>query len=541
MSSKIFKISMIAATVSAAFSANAALYQVFHYADGNSAKSFGVAIQPSDLNCWENDCIGDHDVKHQIAYEGKDYNEGFEYRHESPFLTRLGFDYIDSGDDIWSNFRNYCYNYLRYADTLCENWATNQYTYGYLNEESGDLKGTQSFVMSNTVTPVHDALGNVVVNSLSSNSEAIGNYQTMTRRNTAFFGEDELFTDGDRSRAWASLEDTGTRYIVGSVSNKVSYNSTDYTSNPVVWEIDTTTSDITLKTISWASGAGSNDRIQPQGAARDIALIEGSIYAVGYNSDSDEYLRAAVFSRDSISGEWSSQFISGFDSGDRSISNYLNSVVSAVNNNGKAVGTYKLRDIVVNGSYSNGLFYVSNVRSPSPKATLFNDSVLFYGANGKAGGINNDDLVVGAVDFETHREYNGKPRAQRAFITTLDASNSTPIKSSYYLDDLTYTSSDPSFNNEYRILDATDINDAGVISGTAYYCAGGFSTYSIASSCENGSEIVAVKLVPLSNDTYAERDIEKRPASEADKVDRQGASLGFFALMLLSFLGFRRK
>ncbi|MEH0667102.1 DUF3466 family protein [Vibrio scophthalmi] len=529
MSSKIFKISMIAATVSAACSANAALYQVFHYADGNSAKSFGVAIQPSDLNCWENDCIGDHDVKHQIAYEGKDYNEGFEYRHESPFLSRFGFDYIDSGDDIWSNFRNYCYNYLRYADTLCENWATNQYTYGYKKEKDGDIWNSVSFLEG---TQLFASEGNVIVNAITDTEEAVGNYQTGDRRNTAFFGS-SIFEDGASSRAWKSLSNDSINYVAGSVSSLAS-NAVDYTSKATIWENGT------AKQIGWI-GAVSNDRIQPQGAARDIALIEGSIYAVGYNSDSDEYLRAAVFSRDSISGEWSSQFISGFDSGDRSISNYLNSVVSAVNNNGKAVGTYKLRDIVVNGSYSNGLFYVSNVRSPSPKATLFNDSVLFYGANGKAGGINNDDLVVGAVDFETHREYNGKPRAQRAFITSLDPDNRTPIKSSYYLDDLTYSSSDPSFNNEYRLLDATDINDAGVISGTAYYCAGGFSTYSIASSCENGSEIVAVKLVPLSNDTYAERDIEKRPASEADKVDRQGGSLGFFALMLLSFLGFRRK
>lgn len=537
MSSKIFKISMIAATVSAAFSANAALYQVFHYADGNSAKSFGVAIQPSasGVDCWEaDDCLLTHETEHKIAYEGKQYNEGFEYRHESPFLTRFGFDYIDSGDDIWSNFRNYCYNYLGYADTLCENWATNQYTYGYKKEKDGDIWNSVSFLEG---TQLFASEGNVIVNAITDTEEAVGNYQTGDRRNTAFFGSD-IFEDGASSRAWKSLSNDSINYVAGSVSSLAS-NSVDYTSKATIWENGT------AKQIGWI-GAGSNDRIQPQGSARDIALIDGSIYAVGYNSDSDEYLRAAVFSRNS-SGSWSSQFVSGFDSGDRSISNYLNSVVSAVNNNGKAVGTYKMRDVVINGSYSNGLFYVSDVSSP--KATIFNDSVLFYGANGKAGGINNDDLVVGAVDFETHREYNGKPRAQRAFITSLDPDNRTPIKSSYYLDDLTYSSSDPSFNNEYRILDATDINDAGVISGTAYYCAGGFSTYSIVSSCESGSEIVAVKLVPLSNGSIDlpenepddEWEIEKRPASEADKVDRQGASLGFFALMLLSFLGFRRK
>ena len=527
MSSKIFKISMIAATVSAAFSANAALYKVVErYDNSGYDKHYGVAIQPSSVNCWNTDCSSTHATDHKIAFEGKNYNEGFEYRHESPFLTRFGFDYIDSGDDVWSNFRNYCYNYLGYADTLCENWATNQYTYGYLNEESNNFDGTASFV--ETVTePVQSSFGNVVVNSISSSSEAVGNYQTSSRRNTAFVGvNDTDFLQGNRSRAWKSWSDGTDTFVVGSVSTLAS-NSVDYTSKATIWENGTATQ------IGWI-GAASNDRIQPQGAARDIASVDGTMYAVGYNSDSDEYLRAAVFTRTGANS-WSSTFVSGFDSGDRSISNYLNSVVSAVNENGKAIGTYKLRDIVVNGSYSNGLFYVSDVTSPN--ATLFNDDVLFYGANGKAGGINNDDLVVGAVDFETHREYNGKPRAQRAFITTLDSSNSTPIKTSHYLDDLTYSASSPDTNNEYRIIDATDINDAGVISGTAYYCAGGFSTYSIESSCDSGSEVVAVKLIPNSSS----QTIESRPAATTDTVDRQGGSLGFFALMLLSFLGFRRK
>ena len=122
----------------------------------------------------------------------------------------------------------------------------------------------------------------------------------------------------------------------------------------------------------------------------------------------------------------------------------------------------------------------------------------------------------------------------------------------WWLDDLTNGSNadgDASGeNNKFRIIDATDINDAGVISATAIKCTvGGYSsaydTTSHNSYCGGASsnaveEVVAVKLVPIAGATKA--DIQARSA-DSEKVDRQGGSLGWLTLTVLGLLGFRRK
>ena len=49
-------------------------------------------------------------------------------------------------------------------------------------------------------------------------------------------------------------------------------------------------------------------------------------------------------------------------------------------------------------------------------------------------------------------------------------------------------------NNQFRILDATDINDAGVISGTAMKCAGGYSTTANNATCSSDEHHLKSKL-----------------------------------------------
>jgi len=533
MSSKIFKISAVAATVAASFAANAALYNVYKYDDSSAVQTYGVAISPvtdsGQTNCFSDSCDQQTSA---IAYEGKRYQEGFQYRDESPFLVNFGFDYIDQGDNVYDNFRSYCYNYLGYTDSLCENWADSQYTNGYANEfENSDINNSKSFLEN---ADIQSTKGNVIVNSINAVGSAVGNYQESVEvRNVAYAGSD-TFTDGDRSRAWTQLVDGGSTYTVGSVSTKhltgspaTNWNGSDYTSKATIWK------DGVPNQLSWSSAAV-RDRVMPQGSARDIAKVSNKFYAVGYNSDGDERLRASVFS--SADGNtWTSTFVSGFDGGDRDLDNYLNSSLTAVSENGVAVGTYKLRDVVSNGAYSNGLFYVTDVANPAAK--VFSGDIFFTGANGLIGGINKYDEVVGAVDFETHREVDGQPRAQRGFITQLTSKAQAPLQGkAWYLDDLTYGGDALASNNDYRIIQAGDINDAGVIAATAYYCDGGYASDAIDASCNGSSKLVAVKLVPISGSTS----ITKRPV-ETSTVERQGGTLGFFALTLLGLLGFRRK
>lgn len=531
MSSKIFKVSAVAATVAASFAANSALYNVYKYedaADNEIVQTYGVAIAPAAngaTSCFDTSCA---QSDYAIAYEGKKYQEGFQYRDESPFLVNFGFDYIDQGENIYDNFRSYCYSYLGYTDTICENWATVQYTDGYANEVGGDITNSRAFI---EFSPERQSDGNVVINSINANGNPVGNYQSNLDVRNVAFAEGLTVGTAERSRAWAQVTD-GTTYTVGSVSTKYG-SGTDYTSKAAIWNGST------LNAVDWV-GAAPRDRVMPQGSARDIALVNGTdLLAVGYNSDGDERLRASVFYNDGST--WKSRFVSGFDGGDRDLDNYLNTVLSDVNDNGIAIGTYKLRDVISNGAYSNGLFYVTDVTSTTPTATRFSGGIFFTGANGLAGAINNNDEVVGTVDFETHREVDGKPRAQRGFIAPMPNSNNwvAPLQGkAWYLDDLTYGDNASAPNNEYRIIQAADINDAGVIAATAYHCEGGYASQSIDAACNTTSKLVAVKLVPIQNATST--DITSRPV-ETDKVERQGGSLGFFALTLLGLLGFRRK
>ncbi|HAS61378.1 MAG TPA: hypothetical protein DCS35_01685, partial [Vibrio sp.] len=159
--------------------------------------------------------------------------------------------------------------------------------------------------------------------------------------------------------------------------------------------------------------------------------------------------------------------------------------------------------------------------------------------------INKYNEVVGQSDYEKHAEIGGGPRAKRAFVTTIGNVSTSPLLGqSRYLDDLTMGSNNGALatNNQYRIIDATEINDAGVISGTALYCDGGDDSQAINAKCQGGAQgvekIVAVKLVPLNGADST--NIQPRPV-DVTTIERQGGSLGWLALGLLTLLGFRRK
>ncbi|MFA0520503.1 DUF3466 family protein, partial [Vibrio sp. 10N.222.55.E8] len=103
----------------------------------------------------------------------------------------------------------------------------------------------------------------------------------------------------------------------------------------------------------------------------------------------------------------------------------------------------------------------------------------------------------------------------------------------WWLDDLTNDGNASGDNNKFRIIDATDINDAGVISATAIKCTVGgktqpYDTTSHNSYCGGAAsnaveEVVAVKLIPIAGNTKA--DIQPR-STDTEKVGRQGGSLG---------------
>lgn len=526
MSSKLFKLSVVAASVATTFGAQAALYNVYkENLTDESIPSYGVAIANSTVDCWgATDCTADP-AQFALATETQKFAPGFSYRDESPFFIPWGWDLMEEGLD---GFQDYCNLYLGYADTLCDDWAEEQYK-GY-SYEFIQQKYDNSIAYENGTALTF--VDNTVVNNFNAAGDTIGNHRDGdTYRNIGFVGSANIAlatgSDFKATHAWASLTDGPDTYIVGSVTRDAPNNDTnDATSKAAIW----VNADTPVE-ISW-DRAAIDDRVMPQGSARDIAKINGNIFAVGYNTDDEERLRASVFYKDGTT--WKSKFVADFDRGDLSLDDYLNSTLYSVNDAGVAIGTYKYNF----QNRTNGLFYVENVAAATPSRKDFTGEIFFSDANGKAGAINNNNDVVGQIDFERQTEIDGKPRAQRGFIAPLAGSTSLErLKNrAWYLDDLTNDGTATSDNNHFRVIDATDINDAGVISGTAYYCADGYSGTEADSTCPVTEKVVAVKLVP--NEANAE--IMPRGKIQTT-VTREGGSFGWISLLILGVLGFRRK
>ena len=576
MISNKFKLTLITAAILSSGTASAALYQVVEVTPSTTfdyQSSFGVAIQPGEAtdgstdltlgcfagaatNCTADDFTLAGETRAAEINSGEAV-DGLSYREEAPFGMDSAFIYIQSQDD----FESYCDNQLRYA--TCEAWASVRWAQWY-NELSGSTTPNSiAFTGSSTTgTPV-DENQNVVINSLNSAGEPVGIASTVAdvttyRRNqvTGFVGStstSDTFTDTFQTRAWKTLvTDSNDSYTVGSIATSTQNDEgIYYTSKAAVWDASGASIQLAWGTNSVQSVR--NNRLA-QGSMRDIAEdSDGNIYGVGYNtyeSDSSNYMNAVVYSlsgSDVMTGNWTSTPISnatiresGYASGEYI---YSNTVATAVNSNRVAIGESKRSGSrIYNGAASNRVFVVDDVASPS--ATYLSGGIFFDGAGGKAGGINNFNEIVGQVDAESVRESNGKPRRKRAFIYPYDGTGTDEDRRAvfnnqgWWLDNLTNGGTYSSDNNQYRIIDATDINDAGVIAATAIKCDGGYSTTAYNASCDGTETTVAVKLMPIPGATSS--DISARGTDEMT-TERSGGSFGLWMLAVLGLIGFRRK
>ncbi|EKO3517945.1 DUF3466 family protein [Vibrio fluvialis] len=572
MSSNTFKLTFITAAILSSTSASAALYQVVEVTPATTSSyvsAYGVAIQPgtatdgsSDLskgcfdsgatNCSEDDftLAGETRLKETNAGEAVD---GLSFREEAPFGMDNAFIYIQDSDD----FENYCDAQLLYA--TCETWASIRWNL-WSNEISGvSTINSIAFTGSSTTGSSVDESYNVVVNSLDDSGDPIGiklapGDVSSYRRNTVEALADNITTSSYlQSRAWK----TDGTYTVGSVSTSVSNtNGTYYSSKAAMWSSDG------LVQVAWPSNTQVyNNSTIAQGSFRDFVIdddADETIYAVGYNSfySNRNYMEASISkvakADFATSSNWTTVGVNnakvysdGGTSGDHI---YSNTRLTSVNSNLIAIGEAKRQGgAPSNGAAANRLFVVSDVSASSPSATFLSGGIFFDGAGGKAGAINNYNEVVGQIDAESTREASGKPRRKRGFIypyngTGTDSDRRAVFNNQgWWLDNLTNGGTYSSNNNQYRIIDATDINDAGVISATALKCDGGYDTTAYNATCGNGSQdetTVAVKLVPIPG--ASSDDISSRGTDET-AAERKGAGVGLWMLAVLGFLGFRRK
>ncbi|WP_029627505.1 DUF3466 family protein [Vibrio paracholerae] len=580
MSRITFKRSILASAVLLATqTANAALYQVMEVtpSTGQSyGSAWGVAIQASNpdtiANCFTSSSIDigspstgtiactdfalAGETRIEKASTGKAV-DGLSYRDEVAFGIDNAFVYVQERND----FERYCYSELLYS--TCNTWADPHWNRWQAEINSTQVANSIAFIGTGTTgAPVDvDEAQNVVINSLTESAEPIGiNVKIKTgdvttyRRNanaiqarlpstiSAPNVADALYT-----RAWK----TDDNYTVGSISRQATNNegTTYFTSKPAIWKNDGSAVEL-----NWPSTreSSTNNRLA-QGSIRDVIESGGKLYAVGYSSfDADNnYMQASVFQLDDISNfsnaaSWTTKAVSGAES--RIGGDYIhsNSVVTDVNKNLVALGEAKRAGSrPENGAAANRLFVINDVSATQPAATFLTGGIFFTGAGGKAGAINSYNEIVGQIDADETRENDGKPRRKRGFIYPYSANGSDPSRmaifanKAWWLDDLTNDNTATGNNNQFRIIDATDINDAGVISATALKCSGGYDTTAHNSLCSNREEtVVAVKLIPITGATSS--NIQAR-STEEQAAERKGGSFGLGLLMVLGLLGFRRK
>lgn len=563
-----FKLTTVAALVLAATNANAALYKVVEVTPSITGASeiFGVAIQPGSatdgtndlaLGCFDSAATNCADTTFKLAGETRNTVEAVSYREEVPFAMDAPFQYIQEFVD----FENYCYRELRYS--TCESWAKNRWNDTWIKEKDDpSYVNAKAFVEGGTTFENR----NTVINSLDDAAQPLGVKSEGDIRNNAIFTTATGPKGTSETRAWKAITaSNGTVYNVGSVS--VDQGATDtskpynaFSSKAAIWD-GTTTKEID----SIRSGDAKQGDYFAQGSMRSIVESNSVFYGVGYNTADGngdlQDMNASVFISKSLdltdsNNTWTTKEISGAEVKSGSSNDdarYSNSVATDINDNLFAVGYAKRNGYVPeNGSAGNKIFVVTDATNPT--ATFLSGGIFFSGSSGEAKAVNNYNEFVGQIDAETTREVEGSERRHRGFIYPYQANGTDSSRialfdnKAWWLDDLTNDGNASGENNKFRIIDATDINDAGVISATAIKCTVGgtaqpYDTTSHNSYCGGASsnaveEVVAVKLVPIAGKTQA--DIQARSA-DSEKVDRQGGSLGWLTLTVLGLLGFRRK
>ena len=561
MNKKMFKLSVVSSAILATTQVSAALYNVVEVTPSTTytyKSAYGVAIEPATTtgasdNCFVSSTAGSKSCDSYIlggetrlvSMNSGTEVDGRRFREEAPFAMDRQFSYIQTSDD----FENYCEAQLGYS--TCGQWASVRWNVWSAEMNGDGTPNSIAFIGSSTTSDsVYDS-ANVVINSISPSGTAIGidsGFASVTsyRRNSVSARADGTAPSGYlQTRAWK----TNGTYTAGSVSTSESNEyGTYYVSHAALWN----NSGVTVE-IPWSSGvAKASTNYLAQASMRDFVVVGNVIYGVGFNAyDSTyNYMNATVFKLDlgsntfDTQSAWTSTVVNNATVVVGSDTIHTNSVVTAVNENLVAIGSAKRTGSTPsNGAASNRLFIVDDVSASSLTASFPSGGIMFEGAGGKAGAINNYNEIVGQVDFDDTREIDGKPRVKRGFIYPYNASGSDATRMSrfankaWYLDDLTNDGS-LSGNNQYRVVDATDINDAGVISGTALKCNGGYSTTSHNASCSGTETVVAVKLVPIAGATSS--NISER-GTDTTTSERSGGSLGLWSLILLTLGWFRRK
>jgi hypothetical protein len=193
---------------------------------------------------------------------------------------------------------------------------------------------------------------------------------------------------------------------------------------------------------------------------------------------------------------------------------------------------YDINDngLVVGYNYNENLvkqFFYVDASVPESDMNLVMPAGFFKSSVSTAYAVNNNGMIVGDAEIETHNGNNDNPRRTVAFLYD------TKKETFQNVNDLLGCKS------PYQILEARDINDENIISGTAVFKVDRYDAKGKIILGDDGKPLQedvvrAVILEPI------EGEIEDCFEEEV-KVERKGASSGFVTLFSLFVLfGFRR-
>ena len=203
-------------------------------------------------------------------------------------------------------------------------------------------------------------------------------------------------------------------------------------------------------------------------------------------------------------------------------SEFFDSRAYDINDAGIAVGHV---NTFVNGNQRTKFYHVDT--NAENMEMVFPDD-FFVGSSSTARAINENGMIVGEGEVETHNDNNGaNPRRTHGFVYDITSKTFTDLN-----DFLTC-------NSDYTVIEARDINDANEISATALVKVPRRDSKGELMLDDKGEQLTedvvrAVTLKPI--------DGEIEDCSEVEEnVERQGAGFGLTSLMLLMFAGLRRR
>lgn len=208
-------------------------------------------------------------------------------------------------------------------------------------------------------------------------------------------------------------------------------------------------------------------------------------------------------------------------------SNKAGSRANDINDSGIAVGYISK---AINGRVVEKFFHVDTT-VPKEQIELINPDDFFPDSDSTARAINNNGLIVGEGEVETHSESTSNPRRTAAFVYNISDKKFTNLNTLIpCADRLTYD-----------IVEARGITDADIISATAIVKANRIDAKGEPMLDSTGKPLTedvirAISLKPISETG------EVCTAEEEDKVERKGAGFGLGSLFaLISIFGLRRK